>query len=199
MAEGHRFFAAVWDRQTRSEPKKLKQIRKAVAGAARGRVLEVGVGVGTNWAYLPAEVEYTGIEPDQFMLRRARLRAEKEGRAVTLEPFDVQSLPFADASFDTVITTLTFCSVPDAAKGLAEVHRVLKPGGQLRFYEHVRSSNPVYARLQRWLKPVTRGTAGGCEHDRDTVATIRAAGFDIQEMERQRVMGVPGVMGVASK
>ena len=199
MAQGHRAFAAVWDRQTRREPKRVKALRKRVAAGATGRVLEVGVGVGTNWEFLPPAVQYTGIEPDEYMLRRAKARAAKEGREFDLQPFDVQQLPFDANTFDTVFSTATFCSVPDAGKGLAEVHRVLKHGGQFRFSEHVRSANPAYARVQRLLQPITRRFGGGCEHDRDTMSAVRAAGFKVEELAAQRIMGIPIVTGVARK
>lgn len=196
---GHRFFAAVWDRQSRGESKKVKQLRQRVVGGARGAVLEIGVGVGSNWEYLPEGIDYTGIEPDEFMLRRARGHAASAGRELALEPYDVQSLPFEDGRFDTVITTLTFCSVADPARGLREVHRVLKPGGQFRFGEHVRSENRAYALVQRTISPLMRRVAGGCEHDRDTIAAVRAAGFTVADLQSERVAGIPMVTGVATR
>jgi len=189
----------VWSRQTAHESEAFQKLRKQVASGATGRVLEVGVGVGSNWRFLPDGVDYVGIDPDEYMLERARERANKETLHLTLEAFDVQALPFEDESFDSVITTLTFCSVPDAAKGLAEVRRVLKPGGEFRFWEHVRSENHLYARLQSLAKPLTRLTAGGCEHNRDTLSAIRKAGFDVGPVERTRAMGMPMICGAARK
>jgi SAM-dependent methyltransferase len=175
-------------------------MRKRVVGGAKGRVLEIGVGVGTNLAYLPEGAEYTGIEPDPHMLERAKRNAAGSGRSFDLQPHDVQSLPYPDASFDTVISTLTFCSVPDAARGLGEVHRVLKPGGAFRFGEHVRSKRRAMARAQRhFITPLTRRLAGGCEHHRDTLAAIRTAGLEIAEVSEERVMGLPVVTGVARR
>jgi len=199
MAQGHRMFAAFWARQTHSEPPKLRATRAKVVGGATGRVLEVGVGVGTNWAYLPDGVEYSGIDPDEYMLRRAEERAREESRAIDLHPYDVEALPYEDESFDTVISTLVFCTVPHVAKGFAEVRRVLKPGGQLRFAEHVRSANRGYATFQRLAKPLTRAMAGGCEHDRDTLAAIEASGLHVEELEREKIMGLPIITGVARK
>lgn len=199
MAKGHRGFAAVWSRQTAHESATFLGLRERVASGAKGRVLEVGVGVGSNWRFLPPEIDYVGIDPDEFMLQRARERASAEARHLTLEPYDVQSLPYEDESFDSVITTLTFCSVPDAQKGLAEMRRVLKPGGELRFWEHVRSDNRLYAQVQSMAKPLTRVMAGGCEHNRDTLSAIRGAGFDVGSVERTRAMGMPMICGVATK
>ncbi len=161
--------------------------------------MEVGFGVGSNWEYLPADVDYTGIEPDEYMLERAIQNAHAEGLELELEAHDVQSLPYEDDSFDTVITTLTFCSVPDAHTGLAEINRVLKPGGELRFAEHVRSQSRLGVGLQRLLKPITRRAAGGCEWDRDTVSTIRSAGFVKVSFKRSQISILPVAYGSCSK
>lgn len=197
MATGHRMFAALWSRQTRGEGAALRRLRQDVAGGVHGKVLEVGFGVGTNWPYLPAGIEYVGIEPDGYMFERAAVASRKQGLALDLRPADVQALPFADATFDSAPCTLTFCSVADPVLGFKELRRVLKPGGELHFAEHVRSTNAIYARLQGWLKPVTRLCGGGCEHDRDTVAAMRSAGLDRIAFRSQRLMGLPVVSGVA--
>jgi ubiquinone/menaquinone biosynthesis C-methylase UbiE len=199
MAKGHRGFAAVWSRQTAHESETFERLRERVATGVSGRVLEVGVGVGSNWRFLPQAINYVGIDPDEFMLERARERANRDGRNLTLEPHDVQQLPYEDASFDSVMTTLTFCSVPNARKGLAEVRRVLTPDGEFRFWEHVRSDNRLYAFLQSFARPLTRLTAGGCEHNRETLAAIRDAGFQIVSVERTKAMGMPMVCGVAKR
>jgi ubiquinone/menaquinone biosynthesis C-methylase UbiE len=199
MATGHRLFAAFWSFQTRSEPAAIRKVRNEVVGGARGRTLEIGVGVGTNWKYLPAGVEYTGIEPDEYMLSRAQESATTEGRELELLPFGVEHLPFEDASFDTVISTLTFCTVGDPIAGFQEIHRVLTPGGELRFGEHVRSKNRVYARIQWLAKPITRRLAGGCEHDRDTLSAIRAGGFEAIDIRSARISGLPVIVGMARK
>jgi ubiquinone/menaquinone biosynthesis C-methylase UbiE len=199
MATGHRLFAAFWSFQTRSEPAAIRKLRDEVAGGARGRTLEIGTGVGTNWKYLPADVEYTGIEPDEYMLSRAQEQAAKQGREIELLPLGVERLPFEDGSFDTVLSTLTFCTVGDPIAGLREIHRVLKPGGELRFGEHVRSKNRVYARIQWLAKPVTRVITGGCEHDRDTLRAIRAGGFEAIDFRSTRISGLPVIVGTARK
>lgn len=195
---GHRFFAAVWARQTKAESPALRALRREIAGAVHGRVLEVGVGVGTNFQYLPDGIEYIGIDPDPHMIRRAREAARSGSAALDVEQLDVQRLPFADNSFDSAFTTLTFCSVPDAAAGLREVRRVLKPGGSFRFAEHVRSQNRAYAAFQTVLLPLTRGVGGGCEHTRDTLGALREAGFSI-EHRKARMMGLPLIIGTATK
>lgn len=197
--KGHRLFARIWSLQTRREPNSLKAIRRWVTEGARGRVLEVGVGIGTNWPYLPTGTDYTGIEPDPHMLGRARATAQLQGLELDLRQVDVQSLPFENESFDTVIVTLTFCSVDRPQAGLREIRRVLKPGGELRFAEHVRAINPLLARLQALIKPATRACAGGCEWNRDTVAEISGCGFEDISYERKRVAFLPVVVGSARK
>jgi len=193
------WFAATWDWQAHHEGKRLKLLRREVAGDVHGRVLEVGVGVGSNWPYLPSDVEYVGIEPNAAMIKRALKHAREEGRSMDLRPIDVQSMPFSDASFDVVVATLTFCSVADASAGLQEIRRVLKPGGEFRFLEHVRARHSLWARLQSLVKPVTRRCGGGCEWDRDTLKSIRAAGFAISDVRHERLAFIPIVVGSATR
>ena len=193
------WFAAVWDWQAHHEGKRLKLLRREVAGDVHGRVLEVGVGVGSNWPYLPGDVEYVGIEPNEAMLERALKHAREQGRSMDLRLIDVQAMPFPDASFDAVVATLTFCSVPDAGTGLREIRRVLQPGGEFRFLEHVRARRSAWARVQSFLKPATRRLGGGCEWDRDTLAAIRAAGLEVSKPRRDRLALLPIVAGSATK
>lgn len=193
------WFAATWDWQGRHEGKSLKRLRRKAVADLHGRVLEVGVGVGANWPFLADDVEYVGIEPNEAMLERALEHARKEGRSIDLRPTDVQAMPFPDGSFDAVVATLTFCSVPDAAAGLREIRRILKPGGEFRFLEHVRANRRSWARLQTLLKPLTRCLGGGCEWDRDTVAAIKAAGLDVSKLRRGRLAFMPIVLGTATR
>jgi ubiquinone/menaquinone biosynthesis C-methylase UbiE len=199
MPRGHRMFAAAWQFMTKHEDRRVKTLRRQVVGGARGRVLEVGVGVGTNWEFLPGDVEYVGIEPDEYLLQRARRAAETRDRDLDLWPLDVQFLVFPDDSFDTAISTLTFCSVADPDAGLAEVYRVLKPGGELRFLEHVKARNPLGAALQTAIRPATTTLGGGCHWDRDTAGAIERAGFEIVKMKRGTVGGLPMIAGRARK
>ncbi|MGE0600618.1 MAG: class I SAM-dependent methyltransferase [Dehalococcoidia bacterium] len=192
------WFAAMWDWQAHLEGKSLKRLRRELVGDLHGRVLEVGVGVGSNWPYFPDDIEYVGIEPNEAMLERALKHARKEGRSMDIRPIDVQSMPFPDASFDVVVATLTFCSVANASAGLREVRRVLKPGGEFRFLEHVRARRSVWARLQSLVKPLTRRCGGGCEWDRDTLHAIRAAGFAISDVRHDRLAFIPIVVGSAT-
>ncbi|MEP7215417.1 MAG: class I SAM-dependent methyltransferase [Anaerolineaceae bacterium] len=197
--KGHAAFAAVWDWATKHEPRAERRLRREATRKVAGRVLELGAGVGANWPYLPGDIDYIGIEPDPHMLERARKRAVSLGREFALEPARAEQLPFDGKTFDTVLVTLTLCSVQDPTKALSEAYRVLKPGGALVFVEHVRPEGWLSGRLADAITPAWRRVAGGCHPNRRTGLTIVAAGLEIQEMTRQRVNGLPMIAGTALK
>ncbi len=161
----------------------MRPLRREVAGLARGVVLEVGAGNGLNFAYYdPARVERVeAIEPDATMLGYARERAASAPAPIHLVQASAERLPFADATFDSAVVTLVFCSVDDPLRGLREVRRVLKPGGALLMVEHVRSRNPMLGAIQTAITPLTRRMLGGCRWNRDTERTVREAGFTIEQ------------------
>ncbi|HZP43641.1 MAG TPA: class I SAM-dependent methyltransferase [Candidatus Binatia bacterium] len=182
---GHPWFAAVYDSlMAAGERRFMAAEREAVVGGARGRVLEIGCGTGLNLPYYTAAAtERWAVEPDPFMLARAARRAAEQGVAVDLRRAPAESLPFADDFFDTVVSTLVLCTVADPARALAEVRRVLRPGGELRFYEHVRSASRLGALGQDVVTPLWRRIAAGCHPNRDVAGAIRAAGFTIVALE----------------
>jgi len=141
------------------------------------RVLEVGVGTGKNLAVHPFESIVTGIDLSPKMLARAQRRARRLGSQTRLELADVQALPFADGSFDVVVATFVFCSVPDPARGLQEVRRVLRPDGRLLLLEHVLSERRALRAVMRLFDPLTVRISGA-HIARETVLNVRAAGFD---------------------
>lgn len=196
-ARGHKRFAAFWDWAVRHENEAGHAARREVAGGARGRVLELGVGVGANWPYLAEGIDYSGIEPDAYMLERARKHAAESSKTYDLRQAPAEALPFDDASFDTVIVTLTLCTVQDVPGALAEARRVLKPGGELRFGEHVRADGRVGAWVQDRLTPAWRKLGAGCHLNRPAADWIRDAGFEITELRRWRQAFMPMVTGVA--
>jgi SAM-dependent methyltransferase len=151
--------------------------REETAGGARGRVLEVGAGTGANLALYPDGTDVVALEPDPHMLRELRKRAA--GRPVRVVRGSAQALPFGDGTFDTVVTSLVLCSVPDPDGAVRELRRVLAPGGRLRFYEHVRSEDPGLARRQDRWERAWGWFSGGCHPNRDTLATLRAGGFEV--------------------
>jgi len=141
-----------------------------------GSILELGVGTGKNISYYPQRREIVAMDISDRMLARAHRRAKRSGTPVQLQLGDVQRLSYPDASFDVVVATFLFCSVPDPALGLTEARRVLKPGGQLLLLEHVLSRRPVLRPIMRWLDPIPFHV-WGAHIDRDTVENVGSAGF----------------------
>jgi SAM-dependent methyltransferase len=168
---------------------RIEARRAALVRQARGEVLEIGFGSGATLPfYEPAKVsQLTVVEPSEGMNRRASARLAASPVPVRSVPGAGEQLPFADASFDTVITCLTLCSVSDVPQVLAEIRRVLRPGGQFLFLEHVLSEDPGRQSWQHRLTPLQRVIGVGCHLDRDTPSLVRAAGFDlgpvVQEQE----------------
>jgi ubiquinone/menaquinone biosynthesis C-methylase UbiE len=143
-----------------------------------GRVLEVGVGTGRNLPYHPPKSEVSAIDISPRLLAKAARKARKNGQAVELGLMDAQRLAFADASFDSAAATFVFCSVPDPLAGLAEVRRVLKPGGRFLLLEHVRLKARILGWLMDRLNPLWVRLSGA-NINRDTVGNVAKAGFEI--------------------
>jgi ubiquinone/menaquinone biosynthesis C-methylase UbiE len=141
------------------------------------RILEIGVGTGKNMPYYPPEIEITAIDLTPGMLVRAHRRTTELDLNVNLQLGDAQALDFPDNSFDSVVATFVFCSVPDAVLGLQEIHRVLKPIGQLLLLEHMRSSNPALGFLMDMLNSFVVRMMGA-NINRRTVENVQAAGFE---------------------
>ena len=148
-----------------------------------GRVLELGVGNGLNLPHYPAGVtEIVAIDPEPYLLSLAKGQPVDEQINVTMARAAAEALPFGDATFDTVVSSLALCSVESPERALFECRRILRPGGTLRFYEHVGDQRPSrLATLQRWGNPVWRPLVGGCRLTLDTEAVIAASGFQIEQ------------------
>lgn len=187
---GHPIVAAVYDRVLAgSERAGLAERRTDLLVDARGRVLEIGAGTGANLGCYPEATEsLTLVEPDPHMARRlrARLAADPPGFEAEVLEVGAERIPFEDASFDAAVATLTLCTIPDPAAALAEVARVLRPAGRLLVIEHVRDPDGGRrAWLQDRLERPWGWVAGGCHPNRDTAATLDAAGFDVAALVRE--------------
>lgn len=171
----------------------MEPLRKEIIDQANGFVLEIGAGTGLNFQfYQPARVERVeAVEPDAAMLRYARERVSSAHVPIQLTRAPAEALPFADETFDSVVTTLVFCSVGDPLKGLYEVKRVLKPGGLLLMVEHVQAQSTPVAFVQNALVPLTTRFAGNCHWNRDTASTVRMAGFQIKHLRKAGGVLVP--------
>ena len=161
----------------------MEPLRKEIIEQTKGVVLEIGAGNGLNFAfYNPEQVERVeAIEPDSAMLRYARERLKTARVSITLTLAPVETLPFADETFDSAVATLVFCSVTDPERGLSEIRRVLKPEGILLLIEHVRAHGAFARQLQNIITPVTKRVAGNCHWNRDTARSVINADFEIED------------------
>jgi ubiquinone/menaquinone biosynthesis C-methylase UbiE len=204
----HPYFARFWARVSpRMEPEVGPHRRRLLTGL-RGRVIEIGAGNGLNFGHYPPEVERVyAVEPEPHLRSLAIERAGEVDVDIEVVDGVADQLPTGDASFDAAVVSLVLCSVPDQATALAEVRRVLRPGGELRFFEHVRAESTGLRRVQRTLDAtIYPWFAGGCHLSRDTAATIEEAGFTIESVESLRVPDVriappswPHILGVARR
>ncbi len=179
--------------------------RDQLLAGLTGRVLEIGAGNGMNFAHYPDSVaEVVAVEPEPYLRAKAERAAEALARSVSVRPGTAEDLPFEAGSFDAAVACLVLCSVGSPSGVLSELARVLKPGAELRFFEHVRSSRPGKARLQQLAdrSGIWPRVGGGCHAARDTPGAIEAAGFRIQQIERLDVppgwaITNPHVLGTA--
>lgn len=164
-----------------SQPR-LMQLRAQYVPQAQGKVLEIGIGTGLNLEYYnSANVELTGLDPAAELTGRASDRAEQLALPVDMLGVSGESIPCADQTFDALVCTWTLCSIPNVTGALAEMHRVVKPGGKLYFIEHGAAPDADVARWQHRIEPFWKRIAGGCHLTRAADALISDAGFTIIE------------------
>lgn len=182
MLESEVYAAQNYDRgMWLLERTKLSDLRRRVVREATGNTLEIGAGTGANVAHYHAGVNVTAIDIRPAHLASASAKARRRHPKVEFAAAcaNAQLLPFPDAIFDTVLGTLVFCSIAQPQEALAEIQRVLRPGGQLILLEHVRGRNPLMRRLTDWLHPVWIAVQGVCHLNRETAAAVAEAGFQI--------------------
>lgn len=168
----------------------------AVLGSLTGTVLEIGAGTGANFGYFRPDIRWLGLEPDPGRRRKLAAVAAAHGQHAPVIAAAAERIPLADASVDAVAATLVLCSVDDQDQVLAEVRRVLRPGGRFAFFEHVAAPRGTWSRrLQRCVAPLTRRLDAGCDPARDTGRAIGAAGFrEVQARwySRRAALGIYG-------
>ena len=206
MSVWGRVFAAMYDPiMARAEKAGLAEHRRTLLAQAHGRVLEIGGGTGANLPFYGSGIEELVLtEPEEPMARRLERKLAASGVNARVVRAPAEALPFEDGAFDVVVSTLVLCTVSDQPKSLAEIHRVLKPGGRLLFLEHVRSDDAKLARWQDRFCGLNRAFAHGCNCNRNTLTGIGGAGFDVEDVEHHRFPKAPPIVrplivGVAAR
>ena len=174
--------------------------RRELLEGLSGHVLDLGAGDGPNFQHVPRSVShFIAVEPEPFLRAEAIERARWRRAPIDVVDALAEDLPLEDGSIDAAVVALVLCSVPDQHAALRELHRVVRPGGELRFYEHVASRKPGLLRCQRFLERsgIWPALAGGCHPARDTGAAIQAAGFEIERLRHVDVKPFPGAFPVA--
>ena len=185
-----------WVLEKGTAVKALREPRRRVLAAARGRILEIGFGTGINLEHYPAHVDViTVVEPALELSKYARRRIERTGRKVEVHVLGAEELPFENQSFDTVVSTLTLCSIAPVERALRQVHRVMKKDGQFLFLEHGRHPHPNVARWQNRLDPLQQRLFGGCHLNRSASELLSAASFRIAAARDYQMDGMPGILG----
>jgi ubiquinone/menaquinone biosynthesis C-methylase UbiE len=202
----HPIFARVYARFAQmSERRGGAEHRQRLLVGLGGRVIELGAGSGANFPHYPTSVsEVVAVEPERYLRERAQRAAAAAKVPISVEPGDAERLPGETATFDAGVVALVLCTVPDQRSALAELFRVIRPGGELRFYEHVLAEDRLEARFQRiadatlWPR-----VAGGCHLARDTATAIQQAGFVLEKCERFNFSPAgflpPHILGIARR
>jgi ubiquinone/menaquinone biosynthesis C-methylase UbiE len=179
-----KWFPTVYDTlMAPLEKRRFKTIRRDLIAQAEGRVLEIGSGSGVNFPFYEKAARVTAIEPNPTMMKRSLPKARN-----ALVPIDTylgkaERLPYLENTFDTVVGTLVFCTISEPQNALNEIQRVLKPGGKLLLFEHVRMNHAILSNMQDVLTPVWKHVCDGCHLNRDTLTLVRKTDFDVENVQ----------------
>jgi ubiquinone/menaquinone biosynthesis C-methylase UbiE len=175
------------------DPKPIREVRQRIVRLAQGRVLEIGVGPGVNFVhYDPARISKVyALEPNPGMIRLAERQRRRTELDVEFLDLPGERIPLEDSTVDTVLSTFTLCTIPGVVEALRGVRRVLKPGGELIFFEHGLSPDPRVRRWQEWSEPIPHWLFEGCHVTRDIPSLIEQTGFRIEQMETAYLAGFP--------
>jgi ubiquinone/menaquinone biosynthesis C-methylase UbiE len=208
QSHSHPVFARVYPRISHTaEQRGAAEHRRTLLAGLEGRVIEIGSGHGLNFPYYPSSVvEVVAVEPEPHLRKLARQAAASAPVPVIVSEGAAEALPFAEGEFDAAVASLVLCSVTDQHLALSHIARVLRSGGQLRYYEHVVSRQPLAARIQRLFDATFYPPlAGGCHAARDTGQAIRQAGFEVEREERiafkpgAMMPAIPHILGTARR
>jgi ubiquinone/menaquinone biosynthesis C-methylase UbiE len=200
-----RVFAGMYDHMiAKTERAGLREHRGKLIAEASGDVLEIGGGTGANLDFYASGVRTLTItEPEKPMIRRLQRGIDERRPEAKLLRAPAEDLPFEDASFDTVVSTLVLCTVDDQPRALRELRRVLRPEGRFLFIEHVRSEEPKLAKTQDRMAPINVRIGHGCHCNRPTLDTMDRTGFEVTSLHRDELQHAPKfirplVVGVAT-
>ena len=200
-----RFFAALMAHADSEQDKLYGDRKRALFAELEGTVLEIGPGSGVNLPYYPAGIRWLGVEPNPHMHRYIHEKADALNLDVTVLPDTAETMTIDTEGVDAVVSTLVLCSVPDVGTTLAEIQRVLKPGGRFYFIEHIAAPKGTSLRkVQRGIRPLWKVLADGCHPDRPTHRILEAAGFSDVRYEHFDVAAPvpitkPHIIGVATR
>lgn len=161
----------------------FKKIRKELVGKAKGQVLEIGAGTGLNFPYYYQVEQVDAIDPEPFMVKKSLKRKREALVPIQTHLAEAEKLPFADHTFDTVVATLVFCTIPNPEQAIKEMIRVSKPNAQILLFEHVRMEQKLLAKVQDWLTPVWKKVCDGCHLNRNTLALLRHDDLSVEHMK----------------
>ncbi|MDQ0351432.1 ubiquinone/menaquinone biosynthesis C-methylase UbiE [Alkalibacillus filiformis] len=165
------------------EKKRFKRVRSELLSYADGHVLEIGSGTGVNFPLYQNVKSVTAVEPDETMKNRSMEKITHSKVPIEVQLAYAENLPFDDHQFDSVVVTLALCTIQDVNQALSEMRRVVTPGGQVMFFEHVKLNDSTVGKLQDLLTPVWKKVAGGCHLNRDSLTLIKEAGFEVTDVD----------------